>query len=421
MHIDVPTQYKINDKRTIKELSDQTFSNFKKTEVLKSLEKAIISGSIEESCYWKCELVISNQYTSLWNKIFSIYLRYINTENPELIDKLFLRYVFFLKISDNYKKVNELRNNQNIRHYFTEIICILCKSKKNKMLSFKKIGKDQMNTKYISTKFRANKDLIYNIFLENDPQELRIIFNEFYYSLKSNDFEDTIFWLQWCLEWDRLYKKRKQKVIISRRHIKGIDNKYCNDLVWIFWEIILDYNKTLKVEYFSKKINFLYTLFKLNYKILNNNSNLWFMVISIKLLTKSFNIDTLIVDNYKELIQSTGNINKMYYQFKKLETNDNKNYYNNLDKLKIDIIETNIKPKKDIINIKKNNIKQKEIPNKSLIKLNKLLEIDNLMITNISKKENIIKDSNVVTKQQNCINNNTQSVIDDIQNIIDSN
>ena len=141
MFIDVPTQYKINDKRTIKELSDQTFSNFKKTEVLKSLEKAIISSSIEESCYWTCELVISFQFTSLWSKIFSLYLRYINTENPELIDKIFLRYVFFLKISDNYKNLNELRNNQNIRHYFTEIVCILCKSKKKKYYLLKKLVK----------------------------------------------------------------------------------------------------------------------------------------------------------------------------------------------------------------------------------------------------------------------------------------
>ena len=183
----------------------------------------------------------------------------------------------------------------------------------------------------------------------------------------------------------------------------------------------MDHNKSLRVEYFSKKINFLYTLFKLNYKILNINSNIWFIIISIKLLTKSFNIDTQIVDNYKEVIQSTGNINKMYYQFKKLECSDNINYYNDLDKLKIDIIEDTKAPKKNAVKIKKNDDKKKEIPNKSLLKLNKLLEIDNLRITSSCKNDNSTKSKLIANQNKNSNSNSTQSVIDDIQNIINLN
>ena len=56
MYNDIPKQYKIEIKKLEKNI---TYNNYKKTEVLKDLEKNIFSKTIEKSIFWSAELIIS--------------------------------------------------------------------------------------------------------------------------------------------------------------------------------------------------------------------------------------------------------------------------------------------------------------------------------------------------------------------------
>ena len=48
----IPVQYLINDQITELEMKDNTFSNYKKREVISSFEKTIVNDNIESACYW---------------------------------------------------------------------------------------------------------------------------------------------------------------------------------------------------------------------------------------------------------------------------------------------------------------------------------------------------------------------------------
>lgn len=389
----IPINYLINDTRSIKDFKDKTFSGYKKKDVLTIFQKNILADDIEQSCHWGCELLISGYVSEIWNIIFSIYLKFVNIFNPKVIEILFIRYTTYLKISRNKNNL-ELRNIQIIRNHITEIICILCKSKKGKQIKLSKIDSSKFKMDFLSSMFKADRDYIKHISYKNDPPELSIIMNELYYNLIKKNFDNTIFWFTWCIEWEKINSKKKNKILISTRDIKGIPKNNCNDMIWIFWELILDYLKRINIEYYSKKINYLFLLFKLNYKILPKTKNIWFIIMSLMLLTKSFNLETPLINDYKYIIQSTGNINFLFLDFKKCEKTDDPLHNHKIKILNAKIIDNNQKKetkeesKKDSKKDKKN-IKD----NISTNKFNKLLELDEKFISNNSyngiKKEEL--------------------------------
>jgi hypothetical protein len=409
----IPINFLINDDRSIKDFRDKTFSSYKKKDVLNIFQKSIMSDNIEDSCYWGCELLISGHIQDIWNTIFSVYFKVVNIKNPKFIEKIFNRYIFYLKIKKQYTNQIDLRNNQSIRNYISEIICILCKSSKNKPIKFSKIDNKQFDIKFLTSKFTATQNFVKEIIRENDPQELNIILNEFYHNLFHKKFEESLYWFNWCLEWDKINSKKKNKIKLSSRKISGIDTKYCGDLLWIFWEIILDYIKRLKIDFFTININYLYTLFKLNYIIINKTKNLWLIVCAISFLTKSYNLDIKIIDEYKYIIQATGNINFLFLNFKEHEICKDPNHFQKLQALNSKIInnKNTVEPKKT----KEQKNSKNPVENKSNQKFNKLLEIDKVFLSNNSK-ETITK-NNITQKVVSSFNKSKQSTASIIKEI----
>ena len=410
----IPNNFLINDDRDEKKFKDTTFCNYKKREVLATFEKSILQDNLENSCYWCLELLISGHVQDIWNILFNIYFKYVNIINVTIIDKLFVRYVFYLKIKREISNLN-LRNNQSVRNYLAEIITILCRTKKIKPLKLPKINRDHFDINILSQKFKAKKDFVKDIVRDEDPQELNIILNEFYCNLKLKNFNDSLYWFIWSLEWDKINNKNKNKIKISIRKIKNIDKKYCNDFLWIFWEIILDHIKNLNIDFFSINIKNLYTLFKLNYCIMPKTKLNWFIINSIILLTNTYDTKCNIIDDEKYIIQTTGNINKLILKFKNFEKS-NDPLHNEKLKILNSKIEFNNKSKEVIKKEKKK--KEDKKNNSSIQKFNTLLEIDKIYINNHTKnnidnnkmKQNVIK--NLPSKK------NTPEIIKEINSML---
>ena len=81
----IPNDFLIEDIRTQKDFTIETFSGYKKTEVFNALFKAIETYKIEEVAIWTIELLLSCQTSVLYEKFISYSSKYINILNPNLL------------------------------------------------------------------------------------------------------------------------------------------------------------------------------------------------------------------------------------------------------------------------------------------------------------------------------------------------
>ena len=80
---DITTE--INDIRKISDFKGITFSNFKKSEVVRQLLISLVDSKLEPSNYWTCELLTAGHFLCLWEVIIHFYSKYIQVSNPKLI------------------------------------------------------------------------------------------------------------------------------------------------------------------------------------------------------------------------------------------------------------------------------------------------------------------------------------------------
>ena len=80
--MEIPVKYLISDIRTPKEFNQGTISGYKKRDVIKAFENAIINSKLEEAIHWCVELHISTYDKEIWKSIFETYFKYIHVNNP---------------------------------------------------------------------------------------------------------------------------------------------------------------------------------------------------------------------------------------------------------------------------------------------------------------------------------------------------
>jgi len=429
--------YKINDYRTIEFFKDKTFSGYMKSEVVQKLNKCLLNDLIEESCFWSIELIISGYIEKVIEKILGIYNKYVHVNNPKLSEYFFNKYEILLKIIKNdYYKLNQLniRNNQIIRNYISELISIICLSKKDKPLKLVSIKPEEFNINHIKDNFKANNNLLSDIIKDGDPGEVRIILNEFYYSLINKNYKECIYWLSWMVEWSKINIKKNKRYNIGFRQIKGIDKLLCYNVIWIFWEVILKYTYKRDNDVITSQIMSMYRFFKYDFKSGYLARRIMYIIHAIKYLTTSFSLEQKIINNYGTFIQACGNINYIYKDLKKNEQANDPNY----DK-KINVLNTSIEniPRKSLgDNTSKNpknpknpkntknlkNLKNKKDKNESSKKFDILSQIDSKRLSENSIKNKIVKQKKKEISQKVISDfsnkTSTKNVINDIDNII---
>ena len=135
----VPKSSFCNDNEDYKK---QTFSCYKRTQVLSSLKKCINKQEIDRACKWGAELDLSNFTEKLWEQMIIYACKEINVINPNLPNYLWKRYSEFLQVTMDYDN-KSLKNVQESRNRLCDLLCVITLSPKKKIPSFKKI-----DTKY---------------------------------------------------------------------------------------------------------------------------------------------------------------------------------------------------------------------------------------------------------------------------------
>jgi hypothetical protein len=339
-HKSYDDSFEINDIRSSPDFKGISFSNFKKTDVKQKMVECMLGEMIEPACYWCCELLCAGHFSDLWEIILYYISKHIHLGNPKIAIYVEMRYNNFKNIMNQGTFIADIdaRNNQNIRKLFAEIICVLSLSKRKPGFEQIKIkSSTDFDSTQISIKLKADEiTYIQDIFKKKDPRELYIALNEFAYALseKGLNMANACYWLEWCLEFETICKRKKTKIFCEPRDYK-VENKLRTNIIWLIWDIILHYTNETNNKIITKIMNALLTLFTIKYTDATSKKRRYLLYYAIELLTEPINNKIQLLPD-KNIIQNvTRQINTIYKQIKRNEQTPRTDYlFNGLDKKK---------------------------------------------------------------------------------------
>lgn len=300
----------IHDTRT--QFRTHTFSNFKKTKVLKELENCIYYQKKEEAFYWTGELICSGHVLELWNLFLVVLCKYVHINNPKLplyMDKKFTDFKEYAQASNDL----ELRNNEEIRTLLFSIVLILCESKRDTILQDLHF---EFKFENIFTNLKApNVDYIKPYFREGDPKEIYIPLNECaYHLIESKNRMDIFYWIDWMIQYDELCLKKKKPLVCVEREFVTVKS---TNMIWILFELLLSFQEP---DVLYKIIQSLIRLFSIKYTPSTNKKRKHILNLCVLLIIHdSVDFTTKIIENTSVFIPIQENINLIFEQIKKNE------------------------------------------------------------------------------------------------------
>jgi hypothetical protein len=331
----------INDIRNTTHFRGVSFSNFKKNEVRAQYVQNMKKGKIEPACYWCAELICAGHYGELWETILHFVAKYIHLGNPKLVIYLERRFHIFRNIVSQDHLINELqlRNQNNIRKLFAEVTTILCMSSKKPSIEPVKINRaEEFDITQMTDRLKAPSiEYISNIFLPKDPKELMIPLNEFAYnvSFDCKNMATACYWIEWTMEFEVICRKRKEPCVCVSRTEYNIDRKYSTDIIWMIWDVLLEYSNKTNDSYIIQIMNSLVDLFCIKYTQGTPKKRRYLLYFAVSLLTETVPRNIEIVEDKITVYSVMEQINQIYKQIRKNQVTPGTDYlFTDLDSSK---------------------------------------------------------------------------------------
>ncbi len=335
--MNIPEPFTILDLRPPGDFKGVTICGFKKTEVSTVFQNSIINGKLEESLKWCVEMHSSGMNKNIFDSLFSIFYKYIHVHHPKLYLYFIKRFKEYNKLLKNYpNKKHEVftRNDQEIRHLFSELTTLATLSKKTNLFlpkSLPKIDKNFYSKEDIGRRMIAkNTDSIYNFVPIQADSDIIFALNEIYTSLSTSKatYENCIYWHLWLEKVESM--KKKDNIEIKKlekedlKPIDGVEDIYWGLWVWFLWDIILKFAKKLEDQQKIFLIQKMYEDFKYEFKPLVINRKKYLFFSCYYLIKKKINFHKPLIEKEEEylLIQSCANINRMYREVKSYNENN---------------------------------------------------------------------------------------------------
>ena len=324
----------------------QTFSGYKKTQVMSELKKCIMKQELDRACMWAVELDISGHSAKLWENLLIFACDEINIINPLLPVYLYKKYMEYYRLLKIYKDNEiELRNNQEARNKLCDLICVITLSPKKKFPKYKKIKKiDLLKDSIRKNTTAKNLDLIKKFITPNDPITVKVAINEIAICLNSKSkgthiVEKCFYWIDWLFYYEKLQLK-KYKVFYCNSRPRLLNNdKFNNDCVWLLWDIINYFSKITRDDKLDLIIKSLFELYKIDFNKGKKNKRIVYIKYAVMLIMNcipKINFNTPIFYKNDIRFKANLNINQVYsnldYNKKHMSQEELENYRNlNID------------------------------------------------------------------------------------------
>jgi hypothetical protein len=292
-----------------------TFSNFKKSQVLKKLEDSLYYQNIDDALFCTGELLCSGFILEIWNLYIYYICKYIHIDNPKLSIFINNKFNEFKTITQKVNSDLELRELKEIWTLLFSITIVLCESNKSTILNQMRFGFD-FNTNEVFSNLKApDVTYIQSYFKQGDPKEMFIPLNELLYHLKvTKNNKEIYYWIYWIIEYDIVMtKKKKQLKCVHRDFMK---TKICN-IIWMLWEILLSFNEN---EIIKRIIVSYFELFSIKYTPSTNKKKDYIIFVCIMFITnQKIDYTKKIIENSNIFHSLDENIEKIYNLIKKNE------------------------------------------------------------------------------------------------------
>ncbi len=302
----------IKDNR--KDFKNTTFSNYKKSQVIKQFEKTLFDGKIEESCYWSSELVISGLFYEIIESCSIFYSKHVNINNPNIIILISESLNSILKIrnlSDYKQDVLKIRNNKIIRDNICKLTFCLCSSQKVKkdIYNLFEISIQDFKDSNFKSNIQTTKNYLISLSKQDDPRELIIAGNQLVFNIINKNINKCLYWISWIFQWDKINIQQNKKIYCHKRSFPNIEIKFNDDFIWFIWEIVINISKDYNIR---NSINNLLLLFSYDYSKNKKNSRISILICAILFLIENINFDIPITDKSEQLYIALQNINILY-------------------------------------------------------------------------------------------------------------
>ena len=332
----------IHDKRAEKEFNSTTFSNFKKSDVLKTFVDSMNNQNIENALSWYVELLCSGRLKDIWDCFLLTMGKHVRSGNPKLAIYIATRFDKFKEIIGiGYGECEiETRNSEDMRKLLAEITLVLCFSPKKPSLEMLKVKKaTDFGLDTLGSNLKAdNLNYCKKVLKEEDPNEILLSVNEFAFHFSKKNLLRCCYWVDWMIDFDSLCRKQKKPIIITERNFVKVDDKFKGDPIWLCWELLLntggDANKT-------KIIRALLDLFCIKYNFSQKKKRRHLLYLAIELYTENVNMNLPIVHQSEKIKTVLPQIFKFFKAIKKYEQkpdfiNDKqRNLMKSIDKMKM--------------------------------------------------------------------------------------
>lgn len=329
----------IHDKRPEKEFNSTTFSNFKKSEVVKAFVESINNQSIESALSWNVELLCSGRLIDIWDAFLLALGKHIRSGNPKMALYLVSRFEKFKKIIGlGYGELEiDVRNNADMRKLMAEITMVLTFSPKKPPLQMLKVKKgEDYSLEKLGGYLKADSMKWCASFLQdNDPKEILLAVNEFVYHFSKKNLLNCCFWVDWIIDFDTLCRKQKKPIVICNRDFISVDAKSMGDPIWIFWEVLK--RETAHIDI----INALLELFCIRYNFSKKKKCRHILYLGIEIYTEIIDTNVRIVHHMDKIKNVMPQIDKFYKLIKKHEqrpqviSDKHTNLMKSIDKMKM--------------------------------------------------------------------------------------